>query len=558
MAKPSDSHWYSDVEDPIMVDDAESAQWDEEVDVAVVGFGGAGACAAVEASDNGAKVMVIDRFMGGGATKISGGVCYAGGGTSPQESAGVDDTPDEMYKYLSMETKGVVEENTLKKFCDESIENLQWLEEKGIRFEGSLCPHKTSYPISKYCLYYSGNEGIAEYSKNAKPAPRGHIATEEKGRKAFPGSSFFGPLEKATIRQGVLLRLQSNVRRLITNKEGEVVGLELLEVLPNSIWRRLHRVLGFLATYLHKFSPGFAVRFRRWVMGIEKKRARSKRVRARRGVVLSAGGFVMNRKMLTHYAPKYAKGGLPLGSTGDDGSGIRLGESVGAATGKMDRVSAWRFINPPMAWAQGIVVNTQGERFCNESVYGALLGERMCEDHGSRGFLVIDKVLFRRALQQMAPWKMMRFQLMLAALNMFVVARKARTLDELARICKIPAEKLLDTVNAYNDIATGNTPDPFGKSKDFLQPLSTPPYYAMDVSLGAKLFVCPKLTFGGLVLDEKTGQVKGEDGSFIPGLYAAGRTAVGIASNSYVSGLSIADCVFSGRRAGRHAATGSE
>jgi 3-oxo-5alpha-steroid 4-dehydrogenase len=37
-------------------------------------------------------------------------------------------------------------------------------------------------------------------------------------------------------------------------------------------------------------------------------------------------------------------------------------------------------------------------------------------------------------------------------------------------------------------------------------------------------------------------------------LYAAGRSAVGLCSRSYVSGLSLADCVFSGRRAGRHAA----
>jgi 3-oxo-5alpha-steroid 4-dehydrogenase len=63
------------------------------------------------------------------------------------------------------------------------------------------------------------------------------------------------------------------------------------------------------------------------------------------------------------------------------------------------------------------------------------------------------------------------------------------------------------------------------------------------------------LTLGGLVVDEDTGLVKRDDGSTITGLYAAGRTAVGICSNSYVSGLSLADCVFSGRRAGVHAAT---
>jgi 3-oxo-5alpha-steroid 4-dehydrogenase len=46
MAKPTDPTWHSDVEAPMEVDDPDTAQWDEEVDVAIVGFGGAGACAA--------------------------------------------------------------------------------------------------------------------------------------------------------------------------------------------------------------------------------------------------------------------------------------------------------------------------------------------------------------------------------------------------------------------------------------------------------------------------------------------------------------------------------
>ena len=62
------------------------------------------------------------------------------------------------------------------------------------------------------------------------------------------------------------------------------------------------------------------------------------------------------------------------------------------------------------------------------------------------------------------------------------------------------------------------------------------------------------LTLGGLVVAEETGQVRRAGGTTVPGLYAAGRSAVGLCSHSYVSGLSLADCVFSGRRAGRHAA----
>ena len=79
------------------------------------------------------------------------------------------------------------------------------------------------------------------------------------------------------------------------------------------------------------------------------------------------------------------------------------------------------------------------------------------------------------------------------------------------------------------------------------------PYYALDISLDSKTLPCAVITFGGLTVDEKTGQVMRDDGSGIPGLYAAGRTAVGIPSNHYVSGLAIADCVFSGRRAARSA-----
>ena len=54
---------------------------------------------------------------------------------------------------------------------------------------------------------------------------------------------------------------------------------------------------------------------------------------------------------------------------------------------------------------------------------------------------------------------------------------------------------------------------------------------------------------GGLLVDEETGQVLANDGGTVPGLYAAGRNAVGICSHYYVSGLSLGDCVFSGLRA---------
>lgn len=74
----------------------------------------------------------------------------------------------------------------------------------------------------------------------------------------------------------------------------------------------------------------------------------------------------------------------------------------------------------------------------------------------------------------------------------------------------------------------------------------------MDVSISNKLFLCPTISLGGLQVDERNGLVLRENDQPVPNLYAVGRTAVGVASRSYVSGLSLADCVFTGRRAGRH------
>ncbi|MDQ4008068.1 MAG: FAD-dependent oxidoreductase, partial [Actinomycetota bacterium] len=96
-------------------------------DVVVVGFGAAGACAAIEAADAGADVVVLDRFSGGGATALSGGVVYAGGGTSVQRAAGVEDTPEAMLAYLEREVGDAARPETLRTFCEDSLAMIGWL-----------------------------------------------------------------------------------------------------------------------------------------------------------------------------------------------------------------------------------------------------------------------------------------------------------------------------------------------------------------------------------------------------------------------------------------------
>lgn len=524
--------------------------WDASTDVVIVGFGVAGAATALQAVAGGADVLAVDRSSGGGASAISGGIFYAGGGTSIQRDAGVDDSPEEMLKYLQKEVGDAVSPETLRRFVDSSPETIEWLIGHGVPFEASLCPYKTSYPNNKYYLYYSGSEAAGEFRAVAKPAPRGH---RPKGR-GTSGKKLYAPLAKSALDKGVRLYQQTKATALIVDDAGTVIGLECATLRDASASvRRRHAILCALSDKPGVYSPPTRHVIDRLIARIEKKHAGTIRIQARRGVVLSAGGFVQNRKMLYTHAPDYT-GGIPLGTSGDDGSGINLGTSVGAGTAKLDKVSAWRFIVPPSALLGSLLVGPDGRRMIDESRYGAALGSAMVKQSSGAGWLLADADLVREAKDQIGS-QAMWFQRVQTA-GMMRTAVKGDTVAEVARKAGIDPAGLQATVDAHNAAAAVGEPDPMGKYRDFVRPAMKAPFTLYDVSVKPSMMnPCPMITLGGLVVDEATGAVQTLDGSAIPGLYSAGRTAVGVCSNSYVSGLSLADCVFSGRRAGAHLAT---
>ncbi|WP_062270589.1 FAD-binding protein [Endozoicomonas arenosclerae] len=537
----------NDIPKPVKVTGPDEIQWHQEHDVIIVGFGGAGVSAALQAAENGADVLALDRFFGGGATTLSGGVVYAGGGSQYQKAAGFDDTPEEMFKYLKMEVSDAVSDETLKRFCDQSIDNLQWLADNKVQFAGNVPPEKTSYPGKKFFLYYSGNEGVGSYAEKARPAPRGH----RTAGVGMSGNNFFSALQQSALDKGVKVQGQSEVVGLVMDESGEVLGVEIRHLPEGSEAAKKHKKLSNFATKIHLYARKKAFSLRAQAEKIEHEFGETRFIRARKGVVLSTGGFVFNKAMVDQYAPIYSKG-LQLGATGCNGSGIRLGQSVGGVVDRMEKMSAWRFINPPKGWSQGIVVNKQGQRFCNEEVYGAKLGYEMCENQDGKAYVIINKALFRKSLSDVAPWKVWSFQMMPALMTMFMGAKKAKTIEELAEKIKVPADKLSETISDYSAGARGEKEDVLGKSKGFLTPVDEGPWYALDASIDSDLMPCPVISLGGLKVSEESGLVLNEQGHTIKGLYAAGRASIGVASNLYVSGLSIADCVFSGRRAGQH------
>lgn len=550
-----DPHWHSQVQPPLVTSHGEAnrGDWADEADVVIVGLGGAGVCAAIEALDAGASVIAIDRFRGGGATRMSGGVVYAGGGTPQQREAGVEDDPTNMFEYLKHEVSDAVSEKTLRDFCETSAEQIAWLEKQGVRFNSALSPIKTSYPADGCYLYYSGNEAQIAYMATARPAQRGHRTFG----KNLTGRFLFDALLQSAVAKGLKIIPYAEAQRFLMSESGKIEGIEIQQIEPQS---RAARTLDTLAAKFARPStllfPKIAEKLKHRSAQIAAANAVKKFIRVGKAAILTAGGYIHNREMVRHHAPNFL-GAIPLGSMGCDGSGIRLGQSIGAAVARMDNVSAWRQFQPPKAFATGIVVNARGERFVAEDCYGGTIGYEIAQQSDAAAYIIIDSTLRRQALKQAMPGRgrLFRLQGAPALMGLFFSSRKADTLEALAKKCGMDPAMLKASVEHYNRSTDGLEDTPFRKHADFTGKIVKPPFTAIDISLGNRRYMCPSISLGGIMVDEATGQALDSTGKPIPKLFAAGKNACGISSHRYVSGISIADCIYSGRIAGRASAT---
>lgn len=122
---------------------------DEEytADIVVVGAGAAGLAAAVTAKEAGANVIIMEKVgIPGGSTTRSGGKILAAG-TDVQKNQGFDDNADLMFQYLmSFDHDGLMNETLVKKFCDNSLENFNWLVERGTIIQDVEAIHSSITP----------------------------------------------------------------------------------------------------------------------------------------------------------------------------------------------------------------------------------------------------------------------------------------------------------------------------------------------------------------------------------------------------------------------------
>ncbi len=560
---PGADNWLSAVEPARVVADPSAIQWHDEAEFVVVGYGGAGVAAALEAAERGVDVLAIDRYDGGGSTAMNGGIFYAGGGTVIQKAAGISDTPEEMFKYLKIETQGIVGDDTLRRFCNGSSAAIDWLMQRGVKFNPRLFLKKWGYPDPRYYLYYSDNSLAPSRAAIARPAPRGHRVHARKLADGRYGQFIYKPLREAASRAGVRLMAQTEVRQLVLDAGGNVIGLKVLSIPPNTpAWtqRQKHqRRANELTVLLPPTFPGarftyrLAARELEKVAQLEAQHRTERYIRATVGVCLSTGGFIFNRPMIHHYAPHH-DATAPMGNPGDDGSGIRLGQTAGGAVDRLGHISSWRFLNPPSAWVKGLIVNRDGERFVDETLYGASVGHALNEEQGGVGYLIFDSRINRDAWRELFTVRMLGYQRYPGILSMWSKSRAA-TVEDLARKIGLDPARLAASVAAYNRAAAGIERDPFGKDQKEIQAIVDGPFYAIDISASNTLLPMMAMTLGGLRVDEQTGEVLRPEGRPIGRLYAAGRAAIGLCSNVYMSGLSAADCIFSGRRAGEHVAS---
>jgi succinate dehydrogenase/fumarate reductase flavoprotein subunit len=463
------------------------ARWDREADVVVVGFGCAGSCAAIEAAELGADVLVLERASGGGGTAAnSGGLIYLGGGTPVQRATGFEDDGEEMYKFLLAACGPGADADKVRAFCDGSLEHFYWLEAHGVPFKRTFYPEPGKEPPTDDCLVYSGGEESWPFNEIARPAPRAHKPQAPGAAGAF----LMQKLLAAASRTAMKVLEDTRAERLVVDSDGVVVGV------------------------------------------VARQAEGLRYLRARGGVVLTAGGFISNREMMRRYAPQLARANWRVGTDGDDGSGIMMGMGAGADAIRMEAGSVSIPIYPPKEMKKGVLVNAHGQRFINEDTYYGRIGQRALYEQDGRCWLIVDAETY-----------------MVNEVGMQASVVE-ETFEELETKLGLPEGSLVSTMDLYNRHARRGTDPVFHKKAEMIVSLDKPPYGAIDCTLKGAVYAA--FTLGGL-RTLPSGEVLRPDGSVVEGLYAAGRTTSGVSAWGYASGVSLADGMLFGRRAAQSA-----
>lgn len=530
--------------------------WHTEVDVVVLGTGGAGLAAALTAATNGATVAVYEKAATvGGTTAVSGGITWI---PAHDRLAGAELSVSDALKYLEAQSLGAMDRELVETFVRTGPAMLDYLEQHSdLRFEIA-----EGFPDYKPEL--PGGRPGGGRSLNAKPFDLATLGEWHDRITAFP-------LDFSNV--GIDAETKARIHATVDDSLAEpcVAGTALVAGL----------LKGLLDLGIAPVTEARAVELIGSAEGITGVRinhdGKDIDVRARHGVILGTGGFEWDPQLVDAYLRGPMRGAVsPPNNTGD---GLRMAMAHGADLANMGE--AWwvpivqipgdtlggrprsRSVRLERTRPRSIIVNRAGRRFLNEAgEYNSMAGPFHHLD--PRAGYLNDPAWIVFDAQHLKRYGFLGVDPDGPAPDWF---NESATLDDLGTKLGIDPDGLARTIAAWNtNVADENDPD-FGRGASAydgywgdpaaatpalqtLGPLDTAPFYAVPVAVGAMG------TKGGPRTD-RDGRVLHVSGKVIPGLFAAGNAMAGVTGKAYGgAGGTLGPAMTFGYRSGYAAATG--
>ena len=489
----------------------------KEADVVIVGAGGAGMTAAMTASDAGKSVIILESqaMVGGNSVRSTGGMNAAktvyqdenefaeGAGVEKMLKSAADNYADN--EFITSLAATVAQQwadyqaNPVGYFDSVELMELDTMVGgKGINNPELV---KTLVEGTAPAIDWLDENGMSLHNVAAfggASVKRIHRPVNEEGKVVSVGAYLVPLMEKACQDRGVEFILNTTADTILTDANGQAVGVSGTDKDGNTVT-----------------------------------------VNAK-AVVLATGGFGANLDMVASYKPEL-KGFMTTNAPGIQGQGIAMATAIGAATVDMEQIqihptveaNTAALITEGLRGDGAILVNANGERFTDEVSTRDKVSAAEIAQPGSFSWLIVD-------------------QAMADASNVIQgyitkgYTKQGATYEELAKEIEVDPATFAATMEKWNGCVEAKTDADFGRTS-FANPLNTAPYYAIKVSAGVHH------TMGGVVINSSTEVLK-EDGSVIPGLFAAGEVTGGVHGANRLGGTAVADFVVFGRIAGSSAA----
>jgi fumarate reductase flavoprotein subunit len=469
-----------------------------KADVVVIGGGGTGFAAAVTAAEKGARVILAEkRRAPGGTTMFAEGLFASESPVHKRLSLAA--LKDDVFKIAMDYSHWTINPRVFRSFVDKSGDTISWLESKGLAFNH----------------IYNLNPSIEA------------MTFHSLGRDKKTGPVIIRTLQKNCEDLGVEVLLNCPAKKILTNRQGEVTGV---------------------------LAAGKDGEFT-----INSK-----------SVIIATGGYSGNKELLKRYYPAYHENLVSLGAS-CNGDGLMMALEAGAAPDQLGVLLMHpHYYKGPVqvdALAQEpatVWVNKKGERFADEAITfrAAECGNAVNRQPDKCCFVLFDAKIKKRIEEQGfirggvhgihiakgVPLTDLQEVLKQEAVKGGVAISDSWV--EIAAWMQTSPENLQNTIKEYNQCCDQGHDDTFNKEKVYLQPLQTPPFYAI------RCFSSCLDTIGGIKINHRMEVLSIEDNP-IRGLYAGGNAAGGWEGDTYCMLLPGSACGFainSGRIAGENAA----